>query len=178
MKKFASYFLLIQTIGLILLNNCMYFYNFSIEQKERNWIKAMQMIPDKEFNVLKVNASLYSFTNDVALEYVNTNIIIGKNTYHVFKRKIKDNILYLYYLKNINSLSKQLKQLASDDNFSDTKSGTNKNLKISVNDYLVDELLLSHIPVFKLSHAINPNSFIKLKLALGFVNLFYPPPKN
>jgi hypothetical protein len=69
-------------------------------QKEQSWVAVMQKIPDSEFKVIKMNATLYSFAEDVQMEYVNENVTINNKTYHVFKRKIQDNIISLYYLPN------------------------------------------------------------------------------
>ncbi len=86
-------------------------------QKEQAWVSVMQKIPDSEFKVIKMNASLYSFTEDTEMEYVNENVTINNKTYHVFKKKIQDNSICLYYLplEKQSSLDINLKKLVDND---------------------------------------------------------------
>jgi hypothetical protein len=91
---------------LILILTTTFLYNvigvhllFTLE-KEQSWVVAKQNIPDSEFKVIKLNATLYTFTEDTEMEYVNENMTINNKVYHIFKRKIQDNIISLYYLPN------------------------------------------------------------------------------
>ncbi len=86
-------------------------------QKEQAWVAVMQKIPDSEFKVLKMDATLYSFTEDTEMEYVNENVTINNKTYHVFKKKIQDNIVSLYYLPNKQESSSDinLKKILDND---------------------------------------------------------------
>ena len=69
-------------------------------QEEQAWVKMMANEPDSNYNVIHLNASLYSFIEDTDFEYVNENITIENKSYHIFKKRIKNNILSLYYLRN------------------------------------------------------------------------------
>jgi hypothetical protein len=99
MKRKASTLLLLILTSIFLYNVVGLHLLFTLE-KEHSWVVAMQNIPDSEFKVIKINATLYSFTEDTEMEYVNENMIINNKVYHIFKRKIQDNIISLYYLPN------------------------------------------------------------------------------
>lgn len=99
MKKWASALLLLILTTTFLYNAIGCHLLFTLKE-EQSWIKAMQKIPDAEFKIIKVNASLYSFMEDSELEYVNENVTLKNKVYHIFKKQIKDNIIYLYYLPN------------------------------------------------------------------------------
>lgn len=97
-RKASSLLLLIVTTTF--LYNVIGFHLLFTLQKEHLWVVAMQNIPDSEFKVIKLNATLYTFTDDTEMEYVNENMTINNKVYHIFKRKIQDNIISLYYLPN------------------------------------------------------------------------------
>ncbi len=118
MKRKASTLLLLLLTTTFLYNVVGIHLLLSL-QKEQAWISVMQKIPDSEFKVIKMNATLYSFAEDVEMEYVNENVTINTKTYHVFKRKIQDNIISLYYLPNKQDSSTDinLKKLVDNDTF-------------------------------------------------------------
>jgi hypothetical protein len=95
-RKASSLLLLILTTTF--LYNVVGIHLLLTLQKEQAWVAVMQKIPDSEFKVIKMNATLYSFAEDTEMEYVNENVTINNKTYHVFKKKIQDNIISLYYL--------------------------------------------------------------------------------
>jgi hypothetical protein len=99
MKRKASTLLLLIITTTFLYNVIGVHLLFTLE-KEHSWVVAMQNIPDSEFKVIKLNATLYSFTDDTEMEYVNENMTINNKVYHIFKRRIQDNIISLYYLPN------------------------------------------------------------------------------
>ena len=85
--------------------------------QENAWVVAMQNSPDSQFKVIKLNATLYSFIDDTEMEYVNENMTIHNKVYHIFKRKIQDNIISLYYLPNKQQSTTDinLKKLVNND---------------------------------------------------------------
>jgi hypothetical protein len=135
MKRKASTLLLIILTTTFLYNVVGFHLLFTLE-KEHSWVIAMQNIPDSEFKVIKINATLYSFTEDTEMEYVNENMTINNKVYHVFKRKIQDNIISLYYLPN--------KQ----------QSVTDINLKKLVENDQTDNVPLSKKPMEKLFKSV------------------------
>lgn len=99
MRRKASSLLLLIVTTTFIYNVIGFILLFTL-QKEHCWVVAMQNIPDSEFKVIQLNATLYSFADDTEMEYVNENMTINSKVYHVFKRKIQDNIISLYYLPN------------------------------------------------------------------------------
>lgn len=69
-------------------------------QEEQAWVAAIEKKDNINYQVIQLNASLYSFVEDTEFEYVNENVIIDHKTYHIFKKRIQNNILSLYYLPN------------------------------------------------------------------------------
>ena len=99
MKKKAAFLLLILLITSLLYSTAEYYLLISYE-KEQNWVTSMKNLPNSEFKILKLNASIYTFVDDTEFENVNENILLNNKMYHVFKKRIKDNLLHLYYLSN------------------------------------------------------------------------------
>ena len=59
------------------------------QKEEHQWVSSMQEKATTEYQVLEVNASIYSFVQDTDFEYVNQNIEINNTYYHIFKKRIK-----------------------------------------------------------------------------------------
>jgi hypothetical protein len=140
MKRKASLLLLLILTTTFLYNVVGIHLLFSL-QKEQEWVSVMQKIPDSEFKVIKLNATLYSFTEDSEMEYVNENITINNKVYHVFKRKIQDNIINLYYLPNkqqsITDVNlKKIVENDTSDNAPLSKKSVEKILKSFTNNYV------------------------------------------
>ena len=85
MKKKAI-LLLTLVLTITLFNNVVGYYLVYAFEKEQTWVNAKQNIPESEFSVIRLNATLYSFTEDTELEYVNENITIENVTYHIVKQ--------------------------------------------------------------------------------------------
>ncbi|TRX24041.1 hypothetical protein FNW25_09270 [Flavobacterium franklandianum] len=148
-KKVSTLLLLIITTTF--LYNVVGFHLLFTLQKEHSWVVAMQNIPDSEFKVIKLNATLYTFTEDTEMEYVNENMTINNKVYHIFKRKIQDNIISLYYLPN--------KQ----------QSTTDVNLKKIVDNDELDNAPLSKKPMEKLLKSVIKDYFPHSSNAFVFV---------
>lgn len=137
MRKIAS-LLLVITLFTSLFYNALEYYLVVAFQKERNWIEKVQDKPESEFKVIKLNATLYSFIEDTELEKVNQNIIIDNKVYHIFKKRIKDNVLNLYYLgdENQNEIDISLKKLINAQPDSDSNTSPIEKLMKSLSkDY-------------------------------------------
>jgi hypothetical protein len=53
-------------------------------QEEQAWVSAIKT-PDLEFQVIQLNASLYSLSKTLTLN-TNENVIIENKSYHIFKK--------------------------------------------------------------------------------------------
>jgi hypothetical protein len=180
MKKIA-YILLFSTLVASLFYNALgYRMLFSFEQ-EQEWVTAMKKIPDPEFKVIHLNASLYTFADDTELEYVNENITINNKKYHIFKKQIKDNILNLYYLPNVNSSlsTQEIENIIDNQLFGgsfENKDSSKKIIKTFTVDYFIQHpecITIINTIDFETIPLI---SFSKEKLHAGFVPSFYSPP--
>jgi hypothetical protein len=178
MRKIAS-LLLVITLFTSLFYNALEYYLVVAFQKERNWIETVQDKPESEFKVIKLNATLYSFIEDTELEKVNQNIIINDKVYHIFKKRIKDNILNLYYLgdENQNAIDISLKKLIDAQPDSDSNNSPLEKLMKS----LSKDYTFSSESIFAFSYSFTtqkeisnqPNSL----LLSGHTLRNYTPPK-
>ena len=176
MKRLASVFL----IASLFYNVIGYYLLFHLKE-EHQWVSSMQEKATTEYQVLEVNASIYSFVQDTDFEYVNQNIEINNTYYHVFKKRIKNNILYLYYLpnKHQDKISSELTNLVNQQLFDDSpskESPAKKLLKTVVTDYLVTKPLSISTPS---THQIAKVSFQKTQITkpvCGYFNVPFSPP--
>lgn len=182
MKKKAA-FLLILTLLMTLFYNVIGYYLIQSYQKEQTWVASMKNIPDAEFQVIKLNASLYSFIDDAEMEIVNENITINNNSYHVFKKKIQNNIIYLYYLRDFHeSESKDnLTKIVDSQNFNDNSTSNNpikKPLKSFLKDYVFENHFEFKSPTFVVNDTNIRNFFTQQNESKGFLSLPFSPPKT
>lgn len=182
MKKTAS-ILLVLLLTTTFLYNVVGLHLLLSLQKEQVWISQMERIPDSEFKVVHVNASLYSFVEDTELEYVNENITIKGKTFHVFKKQIKDNIISLYYLPNEHQNSTEiiLKKIMDNEMFQDTalsKKSLEKVFKAFQKDYVdLSKTSLSFCLSGKSVTTVT-NFYPVQTLHRGFSSLEYSPPES
>jgi hypothetical protein len=139
MKRKASSLLLLIVTTTFLYNVIGFHLLFTL-QKEHSWVVAMQNIPDSEFKVIQLNATLYAFTEDTEMEYVNENMTINNKVYHIFKSKIQDNIISLYYLPNKQQSTtdinlKKILDIDALDNAPSSKKALEKLFKSVIKDY-------------------------------------------
>lgn len=176
MKRIASLFLLVT-----LFYNVLGYYLMFAQQEEQAWVAAMENKESLNFKVLRINASVYTFLEDTDFESVNENMIINFNSYHVFKKRIQNNILSLYYLPNIhqNKIGKSLNDVVDNQLFDTTPSkekSSSKLLKTFFQDYVAHE---AHEFCFssKKEYKYNAHSTaIKEALHSGYTSMLYSPP--
>ena len=180
MKKIASILLFTLLVVTLVYNALGYRMLFAFDQ-EQEWVTAMKKIPNPEFKVIQMNASLYTFAEDTELEYVNENITLNNKSYHIFKKQIKNNILNLYYLPNVNSSlsSEEIENIIDGQLFNsstENKGASKKIVKTFAIDYFIEKpvfIEFSNKTDFKLIPII---SFPKGKLHAGHTPSFYSPP--
>ena len=139
MKRIASLFLLVS-----LFYNVLGYYLMFAYHDEQAWVSAIEKTPDSEFQVIELNATLYSFIEDTDFEYVNENVVIENKSYHIFKKRIQNNILSLYYLRNSygDVIGKDLKDIVNNQLFDSTPSKNSpikKLLKTFLQDYIPNQ---------------------------------------
>jgi hypothetical protein len=180
MKKTSSIFLLTTLLVTLFCNVLGYRMLFAFDQ-EQEWITAMQKIPDSDFKIIQLNATLYSFREDTDFEYINENITINHKLYHIFKKRIKDNVLNLYYLPNTKSSlsSKKIENIVDNQLFNSSKENKNGSKKITKTfsiDFIIENQEKAAQPIIA-NHKLKPiKSFSDIGLNIGHTNLLYSPP--
>ncbi|WPO78258.1 hypothetical protein [Flavobacterium sp. KACC 22761] len=136
MKKIASLFLIVT-----LFYNVLGFYMMFAEQREQVWVTAMEKTEDSDFEVIEIQIDPYAYVVDSGFEEVNEDFTIDSKTYHVFKKRIVNNVLKLYCLKNFHFkvFSKDLKKMVDNQIFDTSSSKENpskKVIKSFITDYI------------------------------------------
>ena len=177
MKRIASLFLLVS-----LFYNALGYYLMFAYQDEQAWVSAMQKTPDSEFEVIELNATLYSFIEDTDFEYVNENVIIENKSYHIFKKRIQNNILSLYYLRNSygDVIGKDLKDIVDNQLFDSTPSKNSpikKLLKTFLQDYIPNTYVCVHFSPNSDVVSEKLTASLNLELNSGYLSTKYTPPE-
>jgi len=136
MKKIASLFLIVT-----LFYNVLGFYITFAEQKEQMWVNAMEKNENQNFEIIEVKITPYAYVVDSGIEEANEDVVIKNKTYHVFKKRIQNNVLKLYCLKNSRNqvLSKDLKKMVDNQLFDTGSNKENSNKKLMksfIQDYI------------------------------------------
>ena len=181
MKKKAI-LLLTLVLSITLFYNVIGYYLMFAFEKEQNWVNAKQNISESEFRVIRLNATLYSFTEDTEMEYVNENITIKNVTYHIFKKKTQNNIINLYYLRNDNKDSSTLKleKIADSQIFNGTSSNKNplkKIVKFGFEKYVFEKLGFEKTTVNLEFKKLKIPSALQEELHSGYLTISYTPPE-
>ena len=134
MKKIASLFLIVT-----LFYNVLGFYIMLAEQKEQVWVSAMEKTEDLNFEVIEIQIDPYAYVVDSGFEEVNEDFTIENKTYHVFKKRIVNNVLKLYCLKNHNTkvFNKDLVKIIDSQIFDGSSNKENPNKKL-VKSFITD----------------------------------------
>lgn len=176
MKRIASLFLIVT-----LFYNVMGYYLMFAYQEEQAWVSSMEKRHDSEFQVIKLNATLYSFIEDTDFEYVNEDVVINNKNYHIFKKRIQNNILSLYYLRNSHqdAISQDLKDIVDNQLFngsSSKESPIKKLLKSFLKDYVPNTAVCFTFSPEKEAEVVVFNENPTASLHSGHLALSYTPP--
>lgn len=176
MKRIASLFLLAT-----LFYNVLGYYTMFAYQKEQTWVSSMEKIPSSEFQEIRLNASVYSFIEDTDFEYVNENVIIKNKSYHIFKKRIQNNVLSLYYLRNSygDVIGKDLNEIVDNQLFDSTpskESPAKKLFKSSLPDYIPNNPICIDFLAKANFNSIEPIITPNKELNSGYISLSYSPP--
>jgi hypothetical protein len=176
MKRIASLFLLVS-----LFYNALGYYVMFVQKEEQTWVASMEKKDNSKFKVIHLNASLYSFIEDTDFQYINENVSINNRTYHVFKKRIQNNVLSLYYLPNLHQevISKSLNDIVDNQLFNNSSSKDSplkKLIKYSLQDYVVQETNSVCFSSKKIYKIIAFNTITKEAIHAGYHSLSYSPP--
>lgn len=177
MKRIASLFLIVT-----LFYNVLGFYIMFAEQQQQVWVNAMEKTDNSNFEVIEIKINPYAYVVDSGFEYANEDVVIGNKTYHVFKKRITNNILKLYCLKNAQQkvLSNDFKKIVDSqifDNDSNKENPSKKLMKSFIQDYIPNDTINLVITTTKLVFPSSLNSYNpKEDLLSGYSTTNYPPP--
>jgi hypothetical protein len=150
-----------------------------MDQKEQIWVSSMEKIDNSKFEIIKVNINPYAYIVDSGFENVNEDMVVNNKTYHVFKNRIRNNVLELYCLKNSNQskISKDLRNSVDNHLFNNSKeSPTKKTFKSFLMEYISNDFkgfdLNYEIESFAGVNIFSP----KMDLLSGFCTPNYSPP--
>jgi hypothetical protein len=167
----------------LLLYNAFGYYVLFAYQNEQIHLSALKELPDTDYNILKFNLAIYTSVADTDFEYFNEEFTIGNKTYNVVKKRIKNDTLHLYCLRNFQKeeLRKNLNNIALNQaqNHDSSDNIPFKNLiKTFIKDYLPyqNELLLIEKIAFP-TEGGGLNSKTPPFKIFDFYNIQSPPPK-
>ena len=177
MKKIASLFLIVT-----LFYNVLGFYIMFAEQKEQVWVNAMEKTNDSNFEIIELKITPYAYVVDSGIEDVNEDFVINNKTYHVFKKRIQNNVLQLYCLKSAHNeaLNKDLKKIVDSQLFdtnSNKENPSKKLMKSFIQDYISNDSNNLVITPTNLVSPVTLNSYNpKEDLLSGYFTTNAPPP--
>jgi len=176
MKKIATLFLIAA-----LFYNVLGFYVVFAMQQEQVWITSIEDTDCQNFKVFKFNINPYGYIVDSGFESANEDFAIDGKIYHVFKKRIQNNVLKFYCLNNEKSaVSSNLKKLVDNQLFDSDSKKENSNkklLKCLIKDYVAtnnDSLQTVSVKVDVLTTLFLRD--IASSLRTGHYTLNYPPP--
>jgi len=152
------------------------------EQREQIWVNAMAETNDSNFEVIEVQINPYAYVVDSGFEEANEDFVIENKIYHIFKKRIQNNVLKLYCLKNSHKevLSEDLKKIVDSQIFdidSNKENPSKKLMKSFIQDYIPNDTMTLVITTTKLVLPVTLNSYNpKENLLSGYFSTNYPPP--
>lgn len=175
-KRIVSFFLIVN-----LFYNVLGYYLLYHQQEEQNWVALMERQEPSKYKMLEINASLYSFVEDTDFEYVNENITVNNKHYHVFKKRIQNNILQLYYLPNshLNAINTDLKTIVDQQLFDQSTNNdypAKKLLKTFLTDYVFTNPIVLKSPPFLLFETAKIEQLHIFRTDCGYFDMPYSPP--
>jgi len=152
------------------------------EQQEQMWVNAMEKTDNSNFEIIEIKINPYAYVVDSGFEDANEDFIISNKTYHVFKKRIQNNILKLYCLKNSHkeALNKDLKNIVDSQLFdadSNKENPGKKLMKSFMQDYIPGSPIIFISSSVKLAAAVTLNSHsLQQNILKGYSTTNYPPP--
>jgi len=153
------------------------------EQQQQVWVTATEKTDDLNFEIIEVDIDPYAYIVDSGFENVSEDIAINNNSYHVFKKRIQNNVLKLYCLKypDKSVLSSNLKKIVDYQLF-DTNSNKENSGKKLIKSFSKD--FISQTPC-----AIQTSNLIVFPVTIftegpkgtslsGYLTINCPPPNR
>ncbi|MFP9097824.1 hypothetical protein ACLI09_02115 [Flavobacterium sp. RHBU_24] len=176
MKKIASLFLIAA-----LFYNVLGFYMIFAEQREQVWVAAMEKTEEQNFEVIELTINPYGYIVDSGFENANEEIVVGNKSYHVFKKRIQNNVLKFYCLRNSDKkvFSSDFKKIVDShlfDTDSNKENSSKKIIKSHIKDFIPNNQNIVLNDNF-ITHPVTISSYHPQSALLsGYFTLNYPPP--
>ncbi len=178
MKRIAPVILLA-----LLLYNAFGYYAYFAYSSEQARVMSLQNLPESAFQVIKFNVALYTSVENTDFEYVNQELTLENKTYNIVKKRIQNDTLYTYYLRNFkqDELRRNFNDIVETqtlNNKSDSNKPINLLLKIFLKDYIPNDIsiLVVQFPD-KLSETLTINAAPNTALMSPYLPLRSPPPE-
>lgn len=152
------------------------------EQQEQVWVNAMEKTDNSNFEIIEIKINPYAYVVDSGFEEANEDFIISNKTYHVFKKRIQNNVLKLYCLKNSHNeaLNKDLKKIVDSQLFdadSNKENPGKKLMKSFILDYIPGNPIVFIGTSLKVVPTVTLHSyFLQQNTLSGYFTANYPPP--
>lgn len=137
MKKLVS----ISLLALLLYNAFGYYLLFAYEHKNAR-IDYLEQLPDEAYQVMSYKLADYAIAHDTDFEYVDKELTLEGKSFHIIKKRILGDTLYLYYLPNFKQ--DELRQNLND--IVETQSITKQSHSTSPIKVLLKSFLKDYIP--------------------------------
>jgi hypothetical protein len=178
MKRFGAILLL----ALVLYNAFGYYLLFAYQQEQARVI-ALQDMPESAFQVIKFNLAIYTSVPDTDFEYVNEPLSHEGKNFNIVKKRIKNDTLYTYYLRNIrqDELRQNLNDIVENQIVSKQSSDhtpLKQLLKTFLKDYLpTGTFLLNFEPNKLITEGVVLTATSKHFKDSDYISLHSPPPE-
>lgn len=176
MKKIASLFL-----AATLFYNVLGLYTIFAQHQEQMWVNTMEKTDNSKFKIIELNINPYAYIVDSGFEEINEDIVIENKVYHVFKKRIINNVLKLYCLKNTyqTTINKNLRNFVDNqliDNSSNKEHPSKIFFKSFIHNYIPNHPFSYDFNSLIIFDRISFSIILKNDVLDGFYNTHYPPP--
>ena len=146
---------------------------------------AILHTPEPYFKVIKIKVALYTSVLDTDFEYVDEELNLENQVYHIVKKRIKNDTAELYYFRNFHQESLTKKSFQFLDNHYSTAFPNSNNplkdlLKAISKDYLPIESSYLTLNIKKNCQEVAYRTipFDSGRITPVFQPIFTPPPDN
>ncbi|MDX2067798.1 MAG: hypothetical protein SFV55_05190 [Haliscomenobacter sp.] len=179
MKRLSAIFLL----GLVLYNAFGYHLLLAYEKHQARQT-AILHTPESYFKVIKIKVALYTSISDTDFEYVDEELRLENQVYHIVKKRIKNDTAELYYFRNFHQESLTKKSFQFLNNLSSASFPNSNNplknlLKAFLKDYVPIESNYEFFDVKKgcLEFVCRMIPFEADRMPFIFQPILTPPPE-
>jgi hypothetical protein len=168
----------------LLLYNAFGYYLMFAYQREQARSMTYENMPQSAFKVLKFNLAIYTSVENRDFEYVNEELVVGGQTYNIVKKRIYNDSLEMYYLRDYrqDELRQNLNEIVESQTFNNSSSKETpikQLLKSFLKEYVSNDIyiLVDCCPKTKVSESVKIPAAPAEALRSVYLSLISPPPK-